>query len=402
MSVRDSRNPIPATRGIPDGLIPGPIGVLSTWQLKRPHLEGTSFMKLFARVPSRVTVLLLGALVLSACAGGTADVVDEGVDLPGASGDAPATETGGSQDSTLVGSGPSVTYPLTVQNCGSEVTFEEPPERVMTMLTSPVTILHGIGVFDRVFMKAGNYPAEYYDADLAAEVAAVPQLTDEVDASGHLLISGEEIVSHEPDLILGLPDGVSQESLSDAGISVIRDEVYCPGFSEEASFELIYDEVERYGQIFDRVHEADALIADLRDRVDEVSKKIRVEDTRTAVALYPTVGGGALKSYGMSSMVQPQFEALGLKNVFGDQEDRIFEIQPEVLIELDPDVILVLYQGKKDAIKDEVESLPGADQISAVANDRVIYQLFNFTEPATPLTVAGLEQLADELKEGSN
>lgn len=96
-------------------------------------------------------------------------------------------------------------------------------------------------------------------------------------------------------------------------------------------------------------------------------------------------------------MVQPQFDALGLRNLFEDNSERVFEVQPEVLIDLDPEVILVLYQGKKEEVENAVTSLPGGDQISAVVDDQVIYLLFNFTEPATPLTVTGLEKLADEL-----
>lgn len=346
-------------------------------------------MKLTTRISSSAALLVAGTLMLSACSNGSADEVD----VPEAYSEAPVE---GVDHSSIEDAEASVQYPLSVQNCDSEVVFEEAPEHVMMLLTSPVTMLDGIGVFDRVFMKAGEYPSGYYGDALAAKVEAVPQLTEDVD-TGHLLISPEEIVSHEPDLLLGLPDGVSREGMEDAGLNVIVDEIYCPGFSGEANFDLIYDEIERYGQIFDRVNEAGELIAGLKTRVDEVTNKMSDHDERTAVALYPIIDDGSFRAYGNSSMVQPQFDALGLRNLFEDNSERVFEVQPEVLIDLDPEVILVLYQGKKEEVENAVTSLPGGDQISAVVDDQVIYQLFNFTEPATPLTVTGLEKLADEL-----
>ena len=111
-------------------------------------------MKLIARLSSGAAVLFAGALMLSACSsGGATDAAEEAVDVSDVAGEAPAGA--GSDDS-----GSSTTYPLTVQNCDAEVVFDEAPEQVLMLSSAPVTILDGIGVFDRVFMKAGNYPAE--------------------------------------------------------------------------------------------------------------------------------------------------------------------------------------------------------------------------------------------------
>ncbi len=37
--------------------------------------------------------------------------------------------------------------------------------------------------------------------------------------------------------------------------------------------------------------------------------------------------------------------------------------------------------------------LPGADALRAVRHDAILVQLFNFTEPPTPLSVTGLERI---------
>lgn len=290
-------------------------------------------------------------------------------------------------------------FPLTTQNCGNDVTFDEPPQRIMLLESAPVTILDGINVFDRVSSRAGSYPDEYYDDELAAAVDEVPALTDELDASGHLMISQEEIIAEEPDLVLGLPDGVSRATLGDAGINVLEQELYCPDSAEEASFETLYDEIERYGEIFDHQDEAAELQSDLEGRVTDVEDIAFDDSIQTAAVLYPSEGGGPLYTYGTGSMAQPQLDALGLENVFGESSERVFEVQTEKIIDADPDVIVLLYQGDEEGIYDSIASIPGAESMTAFEEDRVFTQLFNFTEPASPLNVTGLEHLADELAE---
>lgn len=319
---------------------------------------------------------------------------------------ASCTSTSGEPDGPL-GSDESSTstsdladYPKTIENCGTEVTFDAPPERVMLLESAPVTILDGVGAFDRVISRAGQYPDEYYDDDLIAAVKDIPPLTDQLDASGHLEISQEEVIAQEPDLVLGLPDGLSRETLADAGINVLVQELYCPNSSEDATFDTLYAEVERYGEVFGHESQAADLQKSLEQRVQAVEEQELPDGVETAAVLYPSQGSGPMYTYGTGSMAAPQLQALGLENVFGDNSERVFEIQTEALIDADPDVIVVLYQGDEKAeqeIFDAVATLPGAQDISAFQQDRVITQLFNFTEPASPLTIQGLELLSAEL-----
>lgn len=289
-------------------------------------------------------------------------------------------------------------YPLTVENCGNDVHFDAPPERVTLLESAPVTILEGIGVFDRVQSRAGFFPLDYYDDELAQRVQDIEAFSDDVDASGHLMISQELVVAQSPDLVLGLPDGLTREGLAEAGAATLTQELYCRDRSEEASFEDLYAEVERFGTIFDRQEAAAELTAELAERVAEVEERTLGEQ-RTAAILYPTVGGGPVYTYGTSSMAQPQLEAAGFDNVFADSDERVFEVQTEELIDRDPDVLVILYQGQQKDAEDALLQRAGIEGVSALAEERVHYQLFNFTEPASPLVVDGLEQIAEHFSQ---
>lgn len=291
-------------------------------------------------------------------------------------------------------------YPVAVDNCGHTVEFNAPPERIVLLESAPVTILDGLDAMDKVVARAGTFPGDYYSDDLTHTIEQVPTLSDDLDASGHLQISQEVVIAQSPDLVLGLPDGVTREALADSGAQSLIDEQYCGDSEEPAKFDAIYDQVDRLGTILDKNEEADRLNEALEDRVEKVVETHTGGKAKTAAMLYPSTGDGPLYAYGTGSMAQPQLEALGLANVFADTDERVFEIQSEELVDRNPDVIVILYQNATaKEMTEAVTATPGADTISAIREGRVIPQLFNFTEPASPLTVDGLENLSDQLSE---
>ncbi|MEY7973989.1 ABC transporter substrate-binding protein [Saccharomonospora xinjiangensis] len=292
-------------------------------------------------------------------------------------------------------------YPVTVTNCGAEVTFDGPPRRIVLLDSSPVPVLSALGVLDSVALRAGAFPAEYYDPATTAAIEAIPSLGEDLDTSGHLRISAEVIIEQQPDLVLGLPDGITREGLADVGIAALVHPTLCPSgvdtATSETTFDDVYDHVTTFGRIFDRRDEAESLVASLRHRVAAVEAAATAAEgrpRRTAAVLYPTVGGGTVYAYGNRSMAHPQLEAAGFTNVYADVGDRVFEVTTEDLIGKNPDVLVLLHtDGDPRAVHDAVVGLPGAGALQAVRDGTILVQLFNFTEPATPLSVAGLERI---------
>lgn len=326
---------------------------------------------------TRVAAALLVAGTLAAC-GGEPDGRDE-----------PTSASTGS-------------YPVTIENCGAEVTFEQAPERLVLLKSSAVPFLHELGVMDRVTARAGAYPDDYYDDETLAELEDVPLLTDEMDSSGHLQISQEVVIGQEPDLVLGQVDNLSRDTLDAVGIPLIEEPALCEGSTADPSFEAVVDQLEVYGTVFGRKAEAQEAVADLRDDLADIEAEVGGSSGRTAAVLYPTVGGGTTYAYGTGSMAHPQLEAAGLENVFGDVDERVFEVTLEELLGRDPDVLVLLHsEGEPGPVEDAVTGLPGADELTAVRNGDVMTQLFNFTEPPSPLAVDGLERIVERFGPGS-
>ncbi|MDP9822668.1 ABC transporter substrate-binding protein [Nocardioides massiliensis] len=290
-------------------------------------------------------------------------------------------------------------YPVTVENCGAEVTFEQAPERLVLLKSASVTYLDALGVLDRAVARAGEYPPDYYDADTLATLVDIPLLTDRTDTSGHLQISKEAVLEQEPDLVFGSVDNLERGTLEAVGIPLLEEPALCPSWAAEPTWDDIYDQMRMYGEVFDVRELAEEKAGELEAEVESITVEPREGDVTTAAVLYPTVGGGVTYAYGTHSMAHAQLESAGLENVFGDVDQRVFEIGVEELLGRDPDVLVLLHSdGDPQAVEGAVTSLPGADDLGAVREGRLITQLFNYTEPATPLTIEGLRKLVDALE----
>ena len=148
-------------------------------------------------------------------------------------------------------------YPVTVENCGDEVTIEAEPTNVVMLKSAVVPFLTSVGVLDHVTAKAGAYPDGYFSDDDAKQIEEIETLTDRTDSSGHLLISKETVVEREPDLVLGQTDNLNRESLDEVGIPTLEASGLCPKNLPKPGFQQVYDEIEMYGQVFNREDEAD-------------------------------------------------------------------------------------------------------------------------------------------------
>lgn len=291
-------------------------------------------------------------------------------------------------------------FPVTVTNCGAEVTFEKAPERGVLLKPGAVPYLHELGLLDEVATaRAGAYPRGYYDNETWAELAKVPMLSDDLDSSGHLQISKEVVLAQQPEIVFGEADNLTRDVLGAVNIPLIEEPGLCPNPPSDPSYDDLYEQLRVYGQIFDRANEAEEAVERLEARLDEVLKTVDPNEKRTAAVLYPTVGGGTPYAYGTASMAQPQLEAAGFTNVFDDTSERVFEVTLEELIGRNPDVLILLYSdGDPADVKTAITEMNGAEALKAVKDDAILTQLFNFSEPPTPLAIDGLENIVEHFQ----
>ncbi|MEZ0166010.1 ABC transporter substrate-binding protein [Kineococcus sp. LSe6-4] len=282
---------------------------------------------------------------------------------------------------------------FTVTNCGAQVSFDRPPERIVLLHSAPVPFLHRLGVMDAVVARAGHYPDAYYDEATRAELAAIPVLTERTDSSGHLQISREVVLAQRPDLVLGVADTLDRATLAASGVPLLQEPALCEGGGGEVRLQDVAAQMEFYGRVLGRQEQAGVAARELTERFAALRREA---SGRTAAVLYPTIGGGVTYAYGTGSTAHPQLEAAGFTNVFSDVSDRVFEVTREELLVRNPDVLVLLHSdGDPAAVVEAVASAPGAQSLTAVRSGAVLPLLFNFTEPPTPLALEGLDRIVE-------
>lgn len=258
-------------------------------------------------------------LLLAGCASGTAATSDE-------------TAADATTDAAASG------YPLTIDNCGAEVTFEAAPERVVTIKSSTLELLLALGLEDRIVGTAfsdGPVPDEYAGAASGLDV-----LSDKVP-------SQEVTLAAEPDLVFaGWESNLSAEGAGDRatlkqlGVATYVAPAACKGegyMPDPLTFDEVFREFAEAGAIFGVPDAAADLVADQRAALEAVEPN---DDGLTALWYSsgddtPFVGAGI----GAPQMIM---DAAGLENVAADVHDSWTSMGWEAIVAADPDVIVLV------------------------------------------------------------
>ncbi len=328
-------------------------------------------------------VLVLG--VLAGCSPADADGAGAG---PGA--DAGADAGAGSGGTAPAGAATS--YPLELDNCGSVVTFEAPPERVVTIKSSTAEMLLALGLGDRVVGAAFlDGPVPDALADAAAGTPVAEPFSDEVPGT-------EAVLALEPDLVYAgwesnvTADGAGdRETLARLGVDTYVSPAACKGegyMPDPLTFDTVFAEIAEVGAVFDAQDAAAELVAEQRATLASVTP-----DDRGLTALWyssgsdiPYVGAGI----GAPQMIM---EAVGLTNVAADVRDTWTSYSWEQIIAADPDVVVLvdaLWNSADDKIA-RLESNPATAGLTAVRERRYLVVPF----PATEAGVRNVDAVVD-------
>lgn len=166
-------------------------------------------------------------------------------------------------------------YPLTITNCGQQVTFEKAPARIVSIGQGMTEVLFSLGLADKIAGTAvwvGPVLPQYAEAN-----SKIKRLADNDP-------SFESVVGQEPDLVtaefewhVGAQGSVGKrEQFKDLGINTYLAPADCvakvntdggDGVRKELfTMDLIYREIAELSEIFDVKERGDALISKLKKR----------------------------------------------------------------------------------------------------------------------------------------
>ncbi|HEV7742120.1 MAG TPA: putative F420-0 ABC transporter substrate-binding protein [Pseudolysinimonas sp.] len=279
-----------------------------------------------------------------------------------------------------------------VSNCGTPVTFDAAPQRVVTIKSTSTEMLLALGLGDRIVGTAfqdGPVPSQWADA-----ANGVPAISD-------FMPSEEAVLDLEPDLVYSgwesafAADAAGERSeLARLGVASYVQPAACrsaqvPG---KLDFDEIFREIGEVASIF-RVSDAD-LIAEQKQQLDAITP-----DDRGLTALWyssgtdtPYVGAGI----GAPELV---LETAGLTNIAADIDQTWTSLGWESIVAADPDVIVLIDADWNTAQSkiDMLESNPATANLTAVKHNRYIVLPFASSE-AGVRTVSAVADVLAQLK----
>lgn len=318
------------------------------------------------------SALVAGALLLGGCGSSTGSV-------------AAGTSGGG--------------YPVTVQDCAGEKTFDRRPERVMTIGTAAISLLDAAGASDRITARAGEF-----GAPLPKDLRTPPSDADVVDPSDP---TAESIIGAGPDVVYGYGlFNAKPEALEQAGIPMLTVAGECghdasTGKAKDIDFRTVSDDVRRLGKVFGTSDVADKSADDLDAEVAALSRK-STGGGASAAWLYFFSSTEPLSAYGATSMANAVLDAAQLENLYGDQQESYVKVSMETLLKDDPEWIVLSYglygESEADARK-QLLAVPGAEDLTAVKEGRLVLVPGTSSE-SSQQSLQGLRAVVGALADG--
>lgn len=316
--------------------------------------------------------------------------------------------------SALPASAAPTTYPLTLNNCGVDVTFEKAPERAIALGQNSAEIMLLLGLEDRMAGTA-FWPSQVLP-ELAAANEQVKLLTVESPSLEAILAERPDFVAAQLLNLLGPESKIAKrEDFANLGIPSYVSPGVCATSHDAGdvhgarsslwNMDLLYQEIDELSQIFDVADRGQQVIAEFKAREAALRERVGGESQDLSLVFWFSSPSPADDAYlggknGASGFIA---DLLGGHNVM-QTEVEWPTVSWEGIIATNPGVIVIadLDRNRWELDKPEakIEFLktdPAVSQLEAVRNGRIVIMDGQAMNP-TIRTIYGAEQVADQLE----
>lgn len=242
---------------------------------------------------------------------------------------------------------------LTVKDfIGQTLTFEQKPQRVISLAPNVTELIYALSAEDKLIGVSSycNYPPDARTKPVLGGFSA----TD---------INIEAILAAKPDLVIASPTQKTAlvEQFNSLGIPLFA-------FSPRNILDVL-NGMQRLGTVLDRQARADSLVSTLKAEISEMQTFRNHFAPKT---VFLEISATPLMTATTESFVGQVLMLAGGINIAGDLEGEYPQINPELILQENPDVIIIAHDGVTAA---EVAQRPGWDQLYAVQTGNVYTDL---------------------------
>ncbi|ARS52593.1 ABC transporter substrate-binding protein [Kushneria konosiri] len=306
-------------------------------------------------------------------------------------------------------------YPITLDNCGTPVTIDAPPQRAVSIGQNTTETLLSLGLADH--MAASAVWISDVPESLKAANERVPRLSSTIPGFESVLGQKPDLVAAQFEIDVG-PQGriASREQFASLGVPTYLSPTDCVGRvyggnsnadgARKQAFDmaLVYREINELADIFDVPERGRALTETLRKReAHAVSEAAGIPRDLSMVWWFSSA---ELKgdAWVAGTLGAPGYimKTLGAHNIV-DSRDEWPAVSWERIAALDPDVIVLGEMARRNFPADDIaqkiaflENDPVTREMSAVRHRRFIVLDAQAMNPSLR-TVTGLEVVAEGL-----
>ncbi|WP_244656443.1 MULTISPECIES: ABC transporter substrate-binding protein [unclassified Rhizobium] len=304
-------------------------------------------------------------------------------------------------------------YPLTLKNCGRDVTFTHAPERTVAVGQSTTEILYLLGLSDKVVGTAvwvGPVIKGYEEAN-----AKIDRLADNDPSFESVLAKKPDLVTVQYQWHVG-PEGVvaKPEQFEELKIPVYTSPADCTGKDNSGggdgvrhsvfTMDLIYQEVADLAQIFNVQDKGEKLVAELKAREETARKKIVSAKGQLSAVFWFSSAELAIDPYVAGKNGAPGYimSALGIKNVIESNEEWP-TVGWETIAKANPTIVVAGKMDRRRFPADDValkqkflKEDPVTSLMPSVKEGHIVTMDAQAMNP-TIRTIDGIEVLADAI-----
>ncbi|MEW9500881.1 ABC transporter substrate-binding protein [Jeotgalibacillus marinus] len=288
----------------------------------------------------------------------------------------PDTETGSDSEQSV-----ETAFPVTITDAtGEEVTIDEEPKAIVSMIPSNTEIVYALGLDEEIVGVSDfdNYPEE----------------AEDVEKIGGMEFNVEKIISLQPDVVLAHDSNSTQEDglkqIEDAGITVVVIE-------NATSFDQVYDTIDTIGKVTGKVTEAEQVIEDMQDGFAEIEEKAAtVEEADRKKVLIAVSQMPDVYVAGNDTFMQEMLDLIQADNAAGEQ-DGFPMLAEEEIVRLNPDTVVVTSGYYEENLTQEWLTHGSFSDLTAVQNEDIQEVSSDPVNRSGPRLVEGAQELAEAI-----
>ncbi|HEX6343115.1 ABC transporter substrate-binding protein [Umezawaea sp.] len=239
----------------------------------------------------------------------------------------------------------SATDPVTVENCGQDVTFDRVPAKVVTNDTGITELMFALGLADRMagYVVGSGQTADLATSPFKSDWDRVAKLGEKINKEV-VQAAGADLVFAGWNYGFSESTGFTPDALAELGIPTYQLTEACRnGVGKQRGImpplDALYEDLRNLGAVFRVSDRAERLIAGYQEQV-AAAEKLMAGKPRPKVFLYDS-GLDQPFTSGRNAAPQDIITRAGGDNVFGDLDDSWTTVGWEPVVQSNPDVILI-------------------------------------------------------------